>query len=360
ALKNWKDSKYFNWYEWKKRPPSYPLPPGENAIDYYDCWWGFGLHPNLNYDLSRPNAQENGITKIEDADPNWDVVNYVLEAPEYWMGKMGVSGFRLDVPNEVPFWFWHLFREKCRKVKPDHILIGEIWGDATQWITPEVFDAVMNYRYFKDPVVKWIAQKKANAATFAQELAPGRTRYPIQAVRAQMNLIDSHDTERFLRVAGDDARRLRLAATFAMTYVGAPHIYYGDELGLTGGKDPDCRRTMPWSSMTTPARQQTLKHYEALTALRHEHEALSLGDFTTLLTQGQVFAYLRQLGEEHIVVVLNNGDSAASVTVPLGDAGISDGAKAEFLYGEGDAQKVTHGAVKVSVPGVDAVILNLE
>jgi len=359
ALKKWKESKYFNWYEWKKRPPSYPLPPGEKAIDYYDCWWGFGLHPNLNYDLSRPNAQENGIKDTKDADPNWDVVNYVLKVPAYWMGELGVSGFRLDVPNEVPFWFWRLFREKCREVKPDHVLIGEIWGDARQWIGPEVFDAVMNYRYFKDPVVKWIGQKKGNSATFDQELAGGRTRYPLQAVRAQMNLIDSHDTRRFLRVAGEDARRLRLAATFAMTYVGAPHIYYGDELALTGGKDPDCRRTMPWSTMDAPARQETLRHYQELTRLRREHDALSLGDFIPVLTQGQVYAYLRVEGDDKVLVVLNNGEAPASVVVPVGNARIPDGTSIEFLLGEGEATTVTRGAVKLQVPGVDAVIVAL-
>ena len=288
-------------------------------------------------------------------------MNYVLKVPGYWMGQLGVSGFRLDVPNEVPFWFWKLFREKCREVKSDHVLIGEIWGDAGQWIGPDVFDAVMNYRYFKDPVVKWIGQKKADSATFDQELAGGRTRYPIQAVRAQMNLVDSHDTKRFLRVAGEDPRRLRLAATFAMTYVGAPHTYYGDELALTGGKDPDCRRTMPWSTMDTLARQHTLKHYETMTRIRHEHEALSLGDFVPLLTQAQVYAYLRQKKDDRVLVILNNADAPASVVVPVGNAGIADGTAAEILYGQEGAvaPEVVRGALKINVPGVDGVIVYL-
>jgi cyclomaltodextrinase / maltogenic alpha-amylase / neopullulanase len=361
VLENWTDSAYFNWYEWKKRPPSYPLPAGAKAIDYYDCWWGFGLHPNLNYDLSRPNNQENGIVDIAQADPNWEMVNYLLGSVDYWMGELGCSGFRLDVPNEVPFWFWKLFRERCRKVQPSHILIGEIWGDAGSWIDPDVFDAVMNYKYFKDPVVKWIGQHQGNAATFDRELAPGRSRYPLQAVRAQMNLVDSHDTARFLNIAGNDARRLRLAATFSMTYVGAPHIYYGDELALAGDRDPDCRRTMPWDQVELPPRATNLEHYQKLGDLRREHQALSLGDFTSLKTEGEIYAYLRHHGDERILVALNNGSSAQAVVLPVGNVGIADGAAITTLLGGASEQppKVSRGALRVTIPAVSGVIFSI-
>ncbi len=366
AIAKWKDSPYYDWYEWQKRPPSWPLPSDAKASDYYDCWWGFGLHPNLNYDLSRPNAQENGIVDIAQAKVNSAVVDYVLQIPEYWMGKLGCSGFRLDVPNEVPFWFWGLFRERCRQIKPDHVLIGEIWGDAGAWINPHVFDAVMNYRYFKDPVVKWIGQRQGNAATFDQELAPGRTRYPIQAVRAQMNLVDSHDTVRLLNVAGGDVRRLMLAATFAMTYLGAPHIYYGDELGLAGDKDPDCRRTMPWSQIDVPARKQVLEHYRRVTALRRAHPELSLGAFQTVLASGDVFAYLREHQGRRLLVVLNNGESATTTILPVGNAGIADGATATPVLGVaseitpvGGTLTVGRGVLKIVAPPVSGIVLEI-
>ena len=217
----------------------------------------------------------------------------------------------------------------------------------------------MNYRYFKDPVVKWIGQKKGNAATFDQELAPGRSRYPLQSVRAQMNLVGSHDTLRFLRVAGEDPRRLRLAATFAMTYMGAPHIYYGDELAVTGGKDPDCRRTMPWSSAETPARKDNLKHYQTVTRLRHENLALSLGDFEMVYAKGQVYAYLRQHGEERVLVVINNDENEAAVSIPVGNVGIADDASLELLYGDTEIGEVFRGSVSLKLPGVDAVVLGV-
>lgn len=360
AVQNGPQSEYWNWYEFKKPLPQWPLPASAQAIDYYDCWWGFGLHPNLNFDLSRPNAQEMTAPAIEQAEVNWPVVNHLLDSVDYWMGDLGVSGFRLDVPNEVPFWFWGLFRERCRDVRPEHVLIGEIWGDAGSWIHPDVFDAVMNYKYFKDPVVKWIGQKQGNAATFDRELAPGRTRYPLQAVRAQMNLIDSHDTARFLHIAGGDPRRLQLAATFAMTYVGSPHIYYGNEVALTGDRDPDCRRTFPWDQIDVPARKATLEHYQKVGGLRHEYDALVLGDFRTVHAQGDVYSYLRQYGDQRVLVVLNNGATDADVTLPVGNVGVSDGTGVQQVLGAATTTRVERGAMKVAVPAVGAAIFVLE
>ena len=359
VVENGRQSEYWNWYEFKQEMPTWPLPAGANAIDYYDCWWGFGLHPNLNFDLSRPNAQEMAAASIEQAEVNWPVVNHLLDSVDYWMGELGVSGFRLDVPNEVPFWFWGLFRERCREVNPDHVLIGEIWGDAGSWIHPDVFDAVMNYKYFKDPVVKWIGQKQGNAAVFDRELAPGRTRYPLQAVRAQMNLIDSHDTARFLNISGD-ARRLQLAATFAMTYVGSPHIYYGNEVALDGGRDPDCRRTFPWDQVDAPARKATLDHYRKVTNLRHEHDALVLGDFRTVYAQGDVYAYLRQHGDQRVLVALNNGSTETKIALPVGNVGVADGTGMRQLLGEGGVPPVQRGAMELSLPAVSGAIFLLD
>lgn len=360
VVANGRGSQYWDWYEFKRPPQPWPLPAGSNALDYYDCWWGFGLHPNLNFDLSRPNAQEMAAASIEDAEPNWEVVNHLLDSAGFWLGDMGASGFRLDVPNEVPHWFWDLFRQKCREVEPDHVLIGEIWGDAGSWIRPDVFDAVMNYKYFKEPVVKWLGQRQGDAAAFDAELAPGRTRYPVQAVRAQMNLIDSHDTVRFLDIAGGDARRLRLAATFAMAYVGSPHIYYGDEVALAGGKDPDSRRTMPWDQLDQPQRAATLSHYRQVGQLRRDHPVLRDGAFTTLLAKGDHYAFLRE-GEDgaRILVVLNNGNTGADLVLPVGNAGIADGTSARYLLGTGEGTEVRRGALKLRVPAVSGIYLEL-
>ncbi|HUV36010.1 MAG TPA: glycoside hydrolase family 13 protein, partial [Patescibacteria group bacterium] len=322
--KKGRESQYWDWYEWKR----WPLPEGDipNPLDYYDCWWGFGIHPNLNYDLSRPNAQENNITEISDARPNTDLVNYLLEIPRYWIGRLGIDGFRLDVPNEVPFWFWKEFRRVVDEMNPDAFLIGEIWGNAMPWLGPEYFHSTMNYKYFRDPVLKFFAMRQGSAAQFDRELAPGRSLYPIQATQVMMNLIDSHDTERFVTVAKDD-KRLMLAALFQMTYVGIPQIYYGDEVGLQGGKDPDCRRTFPWDWAGNPRRSTMHDYYRRIIEIRRAYPALRTGAFRTVLAEGKVYVYLREDGANRIVVGLNNDEQPRSVELYLDMFGFANGTR---------------------------------
>ena len=130
-----------------------------------------------------------------------------------------------------------------------------------------------------------------------------------------MNLIDSHDTVRFLTTVGGDVNRLKLAALFAMTYVGAPTIYYGDEIGMAGDKDPDCRRPMIWDWAKDPQRVNIRDWYKSLTALRNAHVALRTGDFTTVFAQGMGYAYTRSAEGETYLVALNAGRQPLDITV---------------------------------------------
>jgi cyclomaltodextrinase len=318
ARENGEESEYWDWYEWN----DWPLPgsrvstPG-NALDYYDCWWGFGQMPNLNFDLSRPNSEENTVTDIEDAEPNWPVVNHLLDAAEKWLVEAGVDGYRLDVAGEVPFWFWELFRERVRAVNSDAYIVGELWGASPEWVNGRYFDAVMNYKYFREPVLAFVARGEMDAEAFDRALAPGRLTYADEGVRAMMNLLGSHDTERFLTIAGGDARRLKLAMLFGMTYVGAPCIYYGDEIAMTGSGDPDCRRPFMWDWLERPQSLNVRDHVRALAGIRKRHACLSRGSFQTVLAEGRAFAFERSLGDDLVVVVMNASGSEASVKVPL-------------------------------------------
>ena len=338
-------SEYWDWFEWKK----WPLPEGTGykAADYYECWWGFGLHPNLNFDLSRPDGSESGVKDIAQAQVNWPVVNHLLEVTRYWLEEMDVDGFRMDVPNDVPFWFWKLFREQAKRIKPDAYLIGELWGYAPEWIGPEAFDATMNYKYFRDPVTTWIGRGQGSAAAFEKTMAPGRTAYPSQATQVMMNLVDSHDTVRFLTLAGGDERRLRLAALFAMSYVGTPHIWYGDEIGMTGEKDPDCRRPFYWDYEKEPKRVDLLHYYQKLGKIRADHRALRRGSFRTVLARGQDYAFLREQADERLLTVLHNEASGGRVELDLGALGVTDGASYRFLSGGSDPT----GRTKLAVSG---------
>jgi glycosidase len=309
----------------------------------------------LNYDLSRPNQQENDVRDISQAEPNEDLVEYVLQVPRYWLGELGIDGFRLDVPNEVPFWFWKEFRKVVDEIKPDAFLLGEIWGNASAWLGPQGFHSTMNYKYFRDPVLEFIGRGRGSAERFDRALAPGRSIYPIQAIQVMANLIDSHDTERFVTTAGKDAR-LMLAALFQMTYVGLPHIYYGDEVGLRGGKDPDCRRTFPWGWERSPRRKKIHDHYARLIAIRHRHPALRTGRFETVLTEGKVYAFLREDENERIVVVLNNEEAGRRVELPLSSFRFEEGTRFVDELGGGEFT-LRHGRLSLRLEGLSGAIL---
>jgi glycosidase len=171
----------------------------------------------------------------------------------------------------------------------------------------------MNYAYFRDPVTKFLGQGRGTAEEFDHTMATGRNAYPTQAVQVMMNLVGSHDTVRYREQIGGDPKRVKLTALFAMTYVGAPHVYYGDEIGMMGGKDPDCRRPFLWNWKDNPDRVDLHGFYRALGKARAEHVALRRGDFTALQAKGPVYAYARSAGDDRVVVALNTGAAPATV-----------------------------------------------
>jgi len=317
------ESEYWDWYEWHR----WPLPEGElsGGKEDYDCWWGFGQMPNFNFDLSRPNDQEPGVTAITDAEPNWPLVDHLLDVAEYWLAEIDIDGYRLDVAGEVPFWFWELFRERVKSVKPDAYINGELWGPSPRYVNGRYYDAVMNYAYFREPVLGFIARGSKTAEEFDRDLAPGRLIYPQEGVLAQMNLVGSHDTSRFLRECGGDHAKVRLAALFAMTYVGAPHIYYGDEIAMDGGPDPDCRRPFLWNWQEDPERAAMHGYFRDLIAIRRDHPCLVYGSFRTLLARGPIYAYRRDGDDGSAVVVMNASSEGRTVNVPLGTASDTGG-----------------------------------
>jgi len=371
AVENGQSSQYYNWYEFHK----WPLPASRdfNASDYYDCWWGFGLHPNLNYDLALSNADENNIENIEDATPNMDVVNYVLKTADVWLGEFDIDGFRLDVPNEVPFWFWKLFRERCNSLKDDVWLVGELWGNAGRWISPNCFDSTMNYKFFRDPVMDYFGKGNIDAAAFDARLSPGRFQYPPQSVAVMMNLMDSHDTIRYLTSAGD-VRRLMLGAMFSMTYVGMPHIWYGDEVGMTGGKDPDCRRPMDWGYEGDPRRKELRDYYGKITRLRRDTPVLSRGSFSAVVTEGRGYVFVRELAGKMAVSAFNAGPSPVTMTLSSETLQGLTAAGAEMVFEvqvgpevfpratgssfqTGDKIDLRGGDVEITLPGMSGAIL---
>ena len=292
-------SKYWDWYFIDGFPVS-GSPPN------YKCWWGFGDLPQL-------------------ATANPEVVNHLLKVSTQWL-KEGAHGWRLDVPNEVDAInpdFWPEFRKVVKRQDPDSYIVGEIWTDARQWLNGTKFDAVMNYPV-RSAALEFIVKGGIEGQQFARDLSRQLATYPEPALRVQFNLLGSHDTARIRTIAGGDLRKVRLAQTFLFAWPGAPVIYYGDEIGLEGGKDPDCRRTYPWNRPEL-IDTQTLSHVQTLGKLRAQEPALRRGTTRFLVSEAKLSAFVREpeTGDagRPVVCVLNASGSPQRVRVPLDLAG---------------------------------------
>ncbi|OYD06467.1 glycoside hydrolase family 13 protein [Paludifilum halophilum] len=241
-----------------------------------------------------------------------EVREYFLNVAEYWTREMGIDGWRLDVANEVDAAFWRAFRERIRSVNPDALIVGEIWHDPGPWLRGDQWDSVMNYR-FREAVISFFATCEWTAEEFEARLTSARMGVPEQAASAMWNLLGSHDTERFLTRCNHDRKRFQLAVLFQMTYPGIPMIYYGDEVGMEGGPDPDCRRPMVWEEEKQD--RELFDFHRKLLDLRHRLAPLRRGDYRTWKVDGKkgIYAFLRRYQEESVGVVINNGDRRRSI-----------------------------------------------
>jgi len=327
--KNEEKSKYLKWYN----VHSFPVGPPEKPN--YEAWWGLGDLPKLMTD-------------------NPEVRKYLFDATEYWT-KMGLDGWRLDVPNEMSHDFWIEWRKLVKNANPNAYIVGEIWDDATPWLKGDQFDAVMNYR-FRGACVGFIALENQTASQFDSILAVQRSQYPEAVDYALQNLIGSHDTERYLTLCGGDADKLKLTAIMQMTYVGAPMVYYGDEIGMVGGKDPDCRRTMEWDS--TKWNLDLWKWYQKLIEIRNAYKVFRRGSYKTVLVDntGKLFGFSREDDHERAVVVLNNAPRKQNIS----SSGIqlSSGRWHDLLTGT-SFQFTDAKSDSISIPAFSGLILML-
>ncbi len=300
------ESKYWNWYDWKKWPLPQPLPPDFKPRDYYQSWWGIKDMPDLNFDLKRTHPAENYVKDITQAVPNQPLVDHILDSVRWWLLDIGVDGFRLDVPDGVPYWFWGLFRGFVKELKPDAWIVGEIWQSARGWVNHRYFDSVMNYAHFKDPVLEYFILGLIDRKSFCELVSEGLAQYPVQAAGAMMNLLGSHDTVRILELAAGDIDKLKLALLFQMTFIGPPHIYYGDEIAMRGGRDPDNRRPFNWDWEQDLEARDLHGYYRSLIRLRKSEPLFADGEFAFCDAPDGLLAWKRYAESSSISVVVNN------------------------------------------------------
>lgn len=297
-LETGEQSPYLNWFKVRK----FPLNAYQGKPNY-DCWWNLPALPTFNHQ-------------------NPQVRNFIFKVARTWVER-GIDGWRLDVPFEIKdTTFWQEFRHVVKSANPDAYITGEIPWDASPWLQGDQFDGVMNYlmaypcwSFFggknlsEDLVGHWRDHDPAafvsDADSFAGYVTNLLEKYPRPAVLAQLNLLDSHDTARFLSLTGSK-NALRLATLFQMTYPGAPCIYYGNEIGMEGGKDPDCRRAFPWDESRWD--HELRSYFKQCIRLRMENRVLRDGSWKTLYTEKGVVVFLRTLEEKKAVIILNNSE----------------------------------------------------
>jgi glycosidase len=192
---------------------------------------------------------------------------YFLDVARYWIEYADIDGWRLDVADEVSHDFWREFRRVVKQAKPDAYILGEVWHDAAAWLQGDQFDAVMNYRWRQAALQAF--KKEGSMRSLAESLRALENLYPEAALGAMYNLLGSHDTMRVRTVLEDDAGRFAALMALQFTYPGAPGIYYGDELGLAGGREPASRNAFPWE--LDPAQESRRKFVRRLIRLRREN-----------------------------------------------------------------------------------------
>ncbi|MCS6830969.1 MAG: glycoside hydrolase family 13 protein [Armatimonadota bacterium] len=331
VVENGEYSPYVGWFHIKK----FPIHPydGRKRANY-ESWWGIRSLPKFNTD-------------------NPQVRQFLLDVARYWI-EQGADGWRLDVPNEIDDdTFWREFRQVVKSANPDAYIVGEIWKDAKRWLQGDQFDAVMNYP-LRDLCVEFVAKRTIRAPEFANKLLRLFRRYPAESTYAQLNLLGSHDTPRWLTVCGEDVRRAMLGYTLLFTLPGAPCIYYGDEIGMTGEADPHCRACFAWDRRRWNRRLH--QHIRQMIALRQSSTAWRTGQINVLLAQGDALAYARWDDADTFIVLVNNGNRAWRDFLPLRKSKLSHIALLQDVRNKA-AYPVENKRVQLTVPASSWVIL---
>lgn len=325
-LENEQHSAYREWFHVRR----FPLEAyGPGPAEAYRAWWDIKSLPKFNT-------------------ANPAVRAYLLGVARHWI-EQGADGWRLDVPNEIDDdSFWAAFRQAVKAANPAAYLVGEIWEADPRWVGPGHFDGLMNYP-LRQALLSWIAEGRLTPSGFGRRLEELLTIYPAVHNHAHFLTLGSHDTERVRTLCGGQARKVRLLYLLLFSLPGAPAIYYGDEIGLEGGKDPACRAAFPWDEAAWDG--ETRAFVQRLIALRKDHAALRRGGLALRLADDAAgtLAFVRGEGQGAVLCAANA--SAARRTLRLHNAGLG--------WPEGAQVREALAGARLQV-GADAIELSLD
>lgn len=345
------ESPYYEWFRFSQYP------------DEYESWWGV---------MDLPNVEETTPSYMDFIIYNQDSVL------RHWL-RAGISGWRLDVIDELPESFLQAFYRTLKETDPDALLIGEVWEDASnkksygeqrQYLCGHDIDSAMNYALRSIAVPFMLGHM--DGADMLEELMHLIENYPQEHWYAMLNLLGSHDVARIQTVlregVGEETaiKRLKLLSAWQMTMPGAPCIYYGDEAGVTGGKDPDNRRTYPWGKEN----QDLLAWTRNITSLRRQYAALRTGRFIPLLAAPHAFAFVRVIeggkdvfGKEAadgLFLIAFNADTEKTQVLDIRTEGLLYGTLQSVLDELAMPVQTCNGCVQVTLPPLGIQILKGE
>ncbi len=270
------------------------------ASKYYDCFYILDDKlPIANFELNEDFSINRD--KIKHMFRNPDLLNYrtfaftpfmpklntdnpimkehLLDIAKFWIEKYDIDGWRLDVSNEVSHKFWREFRKTVKDAKSDAYIVGENWDNSNPWLLGDQHDAVMNYEILI-PIWNYfgtnIDNPEYSSTEFMYRINKVLTDYPKNVLKSMYNLIDSHDTTRIMEICSNNIDLVKLPYLFLFAFPGAPSIFYGGEIGLSGKHDPDNRRCMEWD--TEKQNLDLLNHIKKLIKLRSKYQGFKSTD----------------------------------------------------------------------------------
>lgn len=290
VLANGKNSPYKDWFIINE------MPIDSGKINY-ECVGYYKWMPKLNL-------------------ANKDVRNYILGVATYWIEEVNIDGWRLDVADEIDHTFWHEFRRKIKADHPECFILAETWREHREMLYGDQMDSVMNY-VFRDAIVDFFAKEGINSFDFDCRINKFLGNYISPVHTFLFNLIDSHDTERFLTASQGNIEKLKIASAFQLCFIGVPCIYYGDEIGMMGENDPGCRGCMEWNKVEYNL--EILNWYKNLINIRNSYPILVEGTFCSnyCSKSNNVYGFFREYENQRIYIVINNSSKSTFIDLPL-------------------------------------------
>ncbi|MCO8286555.1 glycoside hydrolase family 13 protein [Tetragenococcus halophilus] len=298
VLAKGKDSKYAEWFHVNAFPASY-----KESNDFEEAH-------QLTYDTF---AFTPHMPKLNTANP--EVQEYLLDTAKYWIENFDIDAWRLDVANEVDHAFWKKFRKVCDETKKDFYILGEIWHSAQKWLEGDESHAVMNYAY-TDAIMGYFVKKQLSLKEMVSAINQQLMLYRDQTNQVQFNVLDSHDTPRLLTQAQEDKELMKQVLVFTYLQPGVPCLYYGDEIGMTGGADPLCRKCMVWKEDEQD--QELFQFVKKLIALRKTWQKMisqARMDWQETNEENGLLILERKLNGETLQAIFNTGKQEMNLAI---------------------------------------------